>query len=281
MKKSDLEKENDKNAIALFKYAIIAPIVNNIHETSSKAEFFRQAASKKYTLANGKQSVLSADTIKKWYLDYCRYGFDCLKPKSRNDAGLSRKIPSNCIDKIQSIKEQFPHITGKAIYNKLIDDASRLIVGYQFFLRDNALNFQIVLKQAIKTYGVPKRLFVDNGTPYNLVVLVLVGQPTLNDILSRSVHEALNQRIIVNYMFMGIEPNEVKNYIIDRCKIADIPSETFDESAIKALSSNCNGSTRVLNSLIDKSLLICANKNENVITNETVMLAANDLSLMY
>ena len=49
---------------------------------------------------------------------------------------------------------------------QLIDDASRLIVGYQFFLRDNALNFQLVLKQAIKTYGVPKRLFVDNGTPY-------------------------------------------------------------------------------------------------------------------
>lgn len=126
-----------------------------------------------------------------------------------------------------------------------------------------------------------KMLLNFNMDTNDLVVLVLVGQPTLNDILSRSVHEALNQRIIVNYMFMGIEPNEVKNYIIDRCKIADISNEIFDESAIKALSSNCNGSTRVLNSLIDKSLLICANKNENVISNETVMLAANDLSLMY
>ena len=49
---------------------------------------------------------------------------------------------------------------------QLIDDASRLMVGYKFFLRDNALNFQTVLKDAIKTYGIPKRIFVDNGTPY-------------------------------------------------------------------------------------------------------------------
>lgn len=115
----------------------------------------------------------------------------------------------------------------------------------------------------------------------DLAVLILVGQPTLNDVLSRSVHEALSQRIIVNYMFNGIEPNEVKDYIIDRCKIAGISSEIFDENAIIALSSNCNSSTRNLNNLIDKSLMICSNRQENVITNETVMLAANDLRLTY
>ena len=49
---------------------------------------------------------------------------------------------------------------------QIIDDSSRLIVGNQFFLNDNALNFQLVLKQAIKTYGIPKKVFVDNGTPY-------------------------------------------------------------------------------------------------------------------
>ena len=68
-------------------------------------------------------------------------------------------------------------IDGKKVQTyliQLIDDASRLIVGYQFFLRDNALNFQLVLKQAIKTYGVPKRLFVDNGTPYKNQQLSLI-----------------------------------------------------------------------------------------------------------
>ena len=80
-------------------------------------------------------------------------------------------------------------------------------------------------------------------------VLILVGQPVLNDILSRSVHEALNQRIIVNYMFMGIDYEEVKQYIIDRCNLAEISNEIFDENSIKALANNCNGSTRYLNNL--------------------------------
>ncbi len=111
-------------------------------------------------------------------------------------------------------------------------------------------------------------------------VLILVGQPTLNDTLSRTVHEALSQRIIVNYMFIGIEYEEVKKYIIDRCNKAEIPNEIFDENAIKALASNCNGSTRYLNNLIDKSLMICCNQEAQVINTDIVMLAANDLSLV-
>ena len=32
MEKTKLDKENDKNAIALFKFAIIAPLVNNNYD---------------------------------------------------------------------------------------------------------------------------------------------------------------------------------------------------------------------------------------------------------
>lgn len=111
-------------------------------------------------------------------------------------------------------------------------------------------------------------------------VLILVGQPVLNDILSRSVHEALKQRIIINYTFVGVELQEVKDYIFNRCEIAGISNTLFDDSAIKALSSSCNGSMRNLNNLIDKCLLACKNKNENIITNETVLLANNELNLI-
>ena len=95
-------------------------------------------------------------------------------------------------------------------------------------------------------------------------VLILVGQPTLNDIFSRTVHEALNERIIVNYLFIGIDFEEVKQYIIDRCNLAEISNEIFDENAIKSLASNCNGSTRYLNNLIEKSLMICCNQKSKL-----------------
>ncbi len=75
-------------------------------------------------------------------------------------------------------------------------------------------------------------------------------------------------------------PSNSLNYIIDRCNIAGISNSIFDDAAIKALATNCNGSTRQLNNLIDKCLFICCQKQENTITAETVMLAENDLSLI-
>lgn len=55
-----------------------------------------------------------------------------------------------------------------------IDDKSRLIMGYDIFLNDTAINMQKVFKNAIKTYGKPKRLFVDNGGPYDNKQLSLI-----------------------------------------------------------------------------------------------------------
>ena len=127
MEKTNLEKENDKNNIALFRFAIIAPLINNTCEYKSKEEFFRNAALKKYTLPNGKEVTLNAGTIKKWYIDYCKNGFESLKPKYRKDIGYSRTIPIECIDKIAELKEKYPYITRKAIYNKLIEDGDILV----------------------------------------------------------------------------------------------------------------------------------------------------------
>ena len=45
----------------------------------------------------------------------------------------------------------------------IIDDHSRLLVGGGLFYNDNAYNFQKVLKDAVAAYGIPSKLYVDNG----------------------------------------------------------------------------------------------------------------------
>lgn len=65
-----------------------------------------------------------------------------------------------------------PHITedGKTrrVYcMMIIDDHSRMLVGGGLFYNDNAYNFQKVLKSAISRYGIPSKLYVDNGAPYS------------------------------------------------------------------------------------------------------------------
>jgi putative transposase len=56
----------------------------------------------------------------------------------------------------------------------LLDDKSRMIVGGRFFYNDNAYNFQKVLKDAISTFGLPSKLYCDNGAPYKNEQLSLI-----------------------------------------------------------------------------------------------------------
>lgn len=72
-----------------------------------------------------------------------------------------------------------PYITEDGVKRRtylvmIIDDHSRMIVGGRFFYNDNAYNFQKVLKYAVATYGVPGKLYVDNGGPYDNGQLTLI-----------------------------------------------------------------------------------------------------------
>lgn len=214
-----MENEHFKE-IALFRFSLIAPLVNETYEGLSKMQYFREMANKVHTLPDGKSVTYSPGTIKRWYLNYKRFGIDSLMPKRRLDAGKPRVLNEMVITKIHALKDQYPYITGKMIHHKLveegyikankvslasvqryirdhrlkrsrlepvdrrafemefandcwqgdtshgpkiiinnkkvqtylislIDDASRLIVHAEFFLNDNAINMQAVLKKAI------------------------------------------------------------------------------------------------------------------------------------
>jgi len=56
----------------------------------------------------------------------------------------------------------------------LIDDKSRLIVGGRFFYNDNSYNFQKILKEAVARYGIPNKIYLDNGSPYKNEQLSLI-----------------------------------------------------------------------------------------------------------
>ena len=73
----------------------------------------------------------------------------------------------------------FPHISEDGRSHRvfaicIIDDHSRLIVGAELFYADSAANFQKVFKDAISTYGIPTKLYTDNGAPYSNEQLSLI-----------------------------------------------------------------------------------------------------------
>lgn len=239
-----MKKEEYYHDFGLFRFSLIAPAINKSHSFKSNNEYFSFIATKKHIFDN-KEYTFSISCLKNWYYKYKKDGYKELELKKRKDYKTSRKLNNETINRIISLREEFPNISGTSIYKKLIeekyinknniclntilrylrnnnlkasqivnidrrmfemehvndcwqsdtsfgpyitidkvkyrtklimfiDDKSRMIMGYEFFLNDNAINMQKVFKNAIKTYGKPKRLFVDNGGPYDNKQLSLI-----------------------------------------------------------------------------------------------------------
>lgn len=223
--------------MALFKFSLIAPVVAGTFTQATKMEYYKDTCSREHKLPGGKTARFSPMTLKKWYWLYTAGGLEALLPKVRSDAGESRVLSADACKQIEACRKQFPHITGKKIYEKLveegyvkkeeasldslyrylkaagmtrenmppkeclsfefghandcwqadttfgptilyegqhrqtylivfIDDASRLIVHGEFYFEDNALNMQKAFQKAILKFGVPRRIFADNGCSY-------------------------------------------------------------------------------------------------------------------
>ena len=61
----------------------------------------------------------------------------------------------------------------KAILCAIIDDHSRMVVGHAFSGSETISSLTIVLKEAFLGYGIPKRLYVDNGPSFSSQLLNL------------------------------------------------------------------------------------------------------------
>jgi type II secretory pathway predicted ATPase ExeA len=114
----------------------------------------------------------------------------------------------------------------------------------------------------------------------NHAVIILVGQPALANTLSMGSHEAIAQRIVINYTFSGLTRDEMAEYIGSKLKSCGVRQGLFADNALEALWGCCAGSPRILNSLAEKCLLIGFQKGEKLIDPEIVMLANSEISLV-
>jgi transposase InsO family protein len=68
--------------------------------------------------------------------------------------------------KVRTIKR-----SRKAILCAIIDDHSRMVVGHAFSASETISALTLVLKEAFLAYGIPKRLYVDNGPSFSSALL--------------------------------------------------------------------------------------------------------------
>ena len=110
--------------VALFRYGILAPLISGTWEGTSDSQFFKEAASKTYTLPNGKEKNYTPHTIYRWYLAYSKDGFDALKIKNRGDNGKFRRIDDDIADQIIYMKKEYPRLPATLIKQKLIENGT-------------------------------------------------------------------------------------------------------------------------------------------------------------
>lgn len=110
--------------------------------------------------------------------------------------------------------------------------------------------------------------------------LILLGQPVLNNILMRQPHEALRQRILVNYSFNGLLESEVSAYINSRFTLAGASAALMDDNAVLSAYGSSGGSIRKLNLIITKALMIGAQHEKQNIDTDIILAAVNEIELI-
>jgi len=66
---------------------------------------------------------------------------------------------------------RFHNRSVKAILCLIIDDHSRMVVGHAFNTSETISSLTLVLKEAFLAYGIPKRIYVDNGPSFSSELL--------------------------------------------------------------------------------------------------------------
>jgi len=152
-----MDNEDKLQQIILFRYSLIAPAVTDTFEAPSLAQYFRNIAAKKHKDPDGKYVTVTYHSLERWFYSYKRSGLAGITPKARNDIGKSRALPENAINKIHALKEEFPYITGKAIYNKLIEEGvikttETSLATVHRYIRGKAFSFHPENVREMKTF---------------------------------------------------------------------------------------------------------------------------------
>jgi transposase InsO family protein len=94
-----------------------------------------------------------------------------LSPKKRTDVRKAFEVDNVndlwLCDFMHGPRVQNTKRSHKAILCAVIDDHSRMIVGHAFNPSETIGSLTIVLKEAFTGYGIPKRLYVDNGPSFS------------------------------------------------------------------------------------------------------------------
>jgi type II secretory pathway predicted ATPase ExeA len=113
----------------------------------------------------------------------------------------------------------------------------------------------------------------------NCFSIALAGEPHLNRILEKPVHEALRQRIVIHYGFSGLSDAEAEQYVKHKLRIAGAAESVLGEGTLPSIIGYARGCPRLLDNLMNEALLLGAQLEKPSLDTEIIMAAVNNLAL--
>jgi general secretion pathway protein A len=111
------------------------------------------------------------------------------------------------------------------------------------------------------------------------LTLLLIGQPLLRRTLSLQMHEALRQRIGVQFHLEGLTREELDAYLAHQLKTAGVSQPLFDDTARQGLYQATKGIPRKVNKLAQTALRMAAARKMPLV-NEALLLDATSEALL-
>jgi len=113
----------------------------------------------------------------------------------------------------------------------------------------------------------------------NCFTLALAGEPHLNNILEKPIHEALRQRIVIHYNFTGLSESETEQYIRHKLNIAGAADSILGTGTIPAIIGYTHGCSRLIDNLMNEALTLGAQLEKSSIDTDIILAAVNSLAL--
>ena len=181
------------------------------------------------------------------------------------------------------------YLASKAFNTRLnIKSKAEFLITFEDFLKErlrDQKNFALIIDEAQKlSFELLEeiRLLSNMETAdKKLISILLVGQPELNEKLSKPMCRPLLQRISVRYHIRPLDLEDSQEYITTRLKIAGSENgyKIFTKSVIKTIYQCSQGFPRLINILADNALLLGYSREKRKLTPAIVRECYEDMGL--
>jgi transposase InsO family protein len=103
----------EREAVALFRYGLIAPILNN---HCDRKAYLQEICAEKHNVPYYGLKEFSISTVERWLSAYRKWGFEELKPKIRGDKNRTRSLSVEEQDCVLDLRRKNMHLSTASFY---------------------------------------------------------------------------------------------------------------------------------------------------------------------